>query len=252
MDENIMKNWKRIWGNRYADKEKLDSGNVKEVFMELKRLTGNDTLGGQGVSYEAYTKQFAMARREMSFSPIKDFVPESYFEVGCGSGALLFLLQQDRTSIGRNFISGGVDYSQSFIEAARQVLYETRELYCAEAIELDTSIKYDCVFSYSAFEYFYDYEYAKDVMEKMLIKANHSVAVLDVHNKKLSDAYDDYRRSIMPDYDERYADLKKLFYDKFFFIDFAEKHDLDVKFTSCKLDGYWNAPFTFDVYFYKR
>lgn len=246
MEENKMKNWKRIWGNRYADRERLNGSDVREVFMELKRLTGNDTLSGQGVSYEAYIKQFSMVRREMSFSPVGDRLLNSYFEVGCGSGALLFLLQQDGLDI------GGVDYSPSFIEAAEQVIKTPRELYCAEASELDTSIKYDCVFSFSAFEYFYDYDYAKRVMEKMLEKANYSVAILDVHDKRLDKAYEDYRRSVIADYDVKYADLKKLFYEREFFIDFAIEHDLDIKLTGCRLDGYWNAPFTFDVYFFKR
>lgn len=252
MQDSDMQNWKRIWGNRCVDTEKLASRDVKEVFMELKRLTGNDTVGGQGVSYEAFVKQFAMAKREMAFSPLQDFEPQSYFEVGCGSGALLFLLQQEESPLRGGLVLGGMDYSSSLIDAAEQVLDHPKELYCAEASEIDSAIQYDCVFSYSAFEYFYDYDYAKNVLKKMLEKANHSIAVLDVHDKRLGEEYLAYRRSIISDYDEKYAGLNKLFYDKAFFIRFAEENALDIKFTSCRLDGYWNAPFTFDVYFYKR
>lgn len=246
-----MQNWKKIWGGKIADPAKLSNNCLEDLFMELKRLTGNDTVGNGGVSYEAFLKQYQMVKKEMAFSTKSEDTPNSFFEVGCGSGALLLLLQNDLKKQFDVYSVGGMDYSESLIEAAKLVLDNPTEIYCSEASELATNIKYDCVFSYSAFEYFYDYEYAKTVLDKMIEKANRSVAVLDVHDINKKSEYNEYRRSIIPNYDEKYADLQKLFYDKSFFVSYAENNNLDLKITSCRLDGYWNAPFTYDVYLYK-
>lgn len=47
-DEVIMSNWHGIWNNRIPNDEKLASGNFEEKFIELKRLTGNDTMKNGG------------------------------------------------------------------------------------------------------------------------------------------------------------------------------------------------------------
>ena len=244
-EANVMDNWKRIWGNRKVIRENIKCADFETVFMELKRLTGNDTLANGGVGYPAFVKQFEQVYQELTFAD--SFSANSFFEVGCGSGALLLLLQNKK---GKEV--GGLDYSNALIKVAKEVIEQPKELYCAEAIELDTKIKYDCLFSFSAFEYFRDYDYANEVLKRMLEKANYSMAVLDVHDINLQEKYVEYRRSVIPDYDEKYADLHKLFYDKSFFVEFAEKNNLDIKITGCKLEGYWNAPFTYDVYFIKN
>ena len=44
-------NWKKIWSSKKTILSEIDSQDEKSIFMELKRLTGNDTTGN-GVSYE--------------------------------------------------------------------------------------------------------------------------------------------------------------------------------------------------------
>lgn len=263
-----MDTWKDIWANRSVRTEELESGAPERVFMELKRLTGNDTLGGEGVPYRAFVKWFDAVYQELTFPQSPDDGPWSFFEVGCGSGALLYLLAQRGP-----YLVGGLDYSKALVDTAVKILNglsdahhegsgerggctcrkaQVRELYCAEAIALDTALKYDAVFSFSAFEYFRDYEYATEVLERMTKKSNHTVAILDVHDLWLRDKWLAHRRALIPNYDERYRNLDKLFYDKDFFLRFADHHGLDIKFTSCRIEGYWNAPFTYDVYFYRR
>ena len=38
-------NWKKIWSSKKTILSEIDSEDEKSIFMELKRLTGNDTTG---------------------------------------------------------------------------------------------------------------------------------------------------------------------------------------------------------------
>lgn len=243
MGENVsMENWQKIWSAKKADKDLLTSEDIESVFMELKRVDGNDTLG-DGVSYHAFCRQYEYMVR--GFKGDKDAI-ESIFEAGCGSAPFLFLLEKDGYRV------GGMDYSQPHIEAAKEVLSHPEEIYCEEAICMKTDVKYDCVFTNSMFEYFPDYEYASEVLKRMCDKSLYCVAVLDVHDLAKEEAYLSYRRAVIADYDVKYKGLAKLFYDKQFFVDFAAEHGMDIKIAASKLDGYWNKEFVFDVYMYKN
>lgn len=242
-DAVIMENWRQIWNNRELDMEKLLSNDIRERFMELKRLTGNDTMGKNGVSYENFMKQYRHMAEDLA--GINGEKPKSVFEVGCGSGPYLMMYEHDGLEI------GGMDYAQTLIDAARAVLKEPRELYCGEAVNLKTEIKYDAVFSTSAFEYFENDAYAIKVLDLMLDKARYSIGILDAHDAALEEEYLAYRRAAMENYDERYKGLAKKFYSREFFENYAKARGLKVIFKKSYLDGYWNQPFVFDAYMYK-
>ena len=241
-DEVIMSNWQRIWNKKTPIEEKLYSDSIEEIFMELKRLTGNDTIKNGGVTYQSFIKQYTRLKEMLS----QKHDIKSFFEVGCGSGPYLMLMENDGYQI------GGMDYADTLIAVAEKVLKKPKELYCDEAKNLGTQVEYDAVFSTSAFEYFESEEYAEEVLDRMLKKARHSIAILDVHDAALREKYVEYRRSVIENYDERYKGLSKMFFDKDFFEVYAKGHDLDLHIESSKLDGYWNQQFVFDVYLYKR
>lgn len=236
--------WHKIWTGK-----KLDTGSVftgtEELFMELKRLDGWDSTGKE-ITYSAFVQQYKKIKNELSFDP-RDMGREvkSVFETGCGSGPMLLLFQQD------GFETGGMDYSASLIGSASEVLGDTRELYCGEAACMDTSVKYDAVFSNSVFEYFPDEGYALKVLEKMYEKTNYSIGVLDVYDIRYKEEFAACRKSLDPDFEERYRDLPKLFLDKGFFTRFAESHHMDIRFSVADLEGYWNNPFVFDCFMVK-
>lgn len=243
MSENVnMENWRRIWSSKKADKDLLTSEDIESVFMELKRVDGNDTLG-DGMDYQAFRKQYQYMVKNLKGD--RDEM-KSVFEAGCGSAPFLFLLEKDGYTV------GGMDYSMPHVEAAKEVLERPVEVYCDEAIHIKTDVKYDCVFTNSMFEYFSDYEYALEVLKKMYEKSLYCVAVLDVHDLSKEQAYLEYRRSVISDYDVKYEGLQKLFYDKQFFMNFATEHGMDIKISASKLDGYWNREFVFDVYMYRN
>lgn len=76
--------------------------------------------------------------------------------------------------------------------------------------------------------------------------------LLDVHDAEKRDDFLQVRRALDPDYDERYKNLDKLFYARSFFERFAEKHGLFVVFVDSTIEGYWNNPFIYHVYFYRE
>lgn len=149
-----------------------------------------------------------------------------------------------------------MDYSSKQIEIARKVFADDRqhnvkELVCDEASNLSTDIQYDAVFANSVFSYFPNEEYAETVLNKMLVKTKLSIGLIDIHNIEMENEFEEYRRKIVEDYEIKYKDLKKIFYRKDFFLEWAKKNNCGIEFYDSDVEGYWNNQFVFDVYIYK-
>ena len=237
-------NWKCLWSGRTAEKSILHSGNMEKIFMELKRANGFDVVK-DGISYESFLGQHREMKERLSYSLPKGKLLQSVYEVGCGSGANLFLFENEGVTC------GGIDYSESLLGCAKQVL-RTADIRCDEACKLPAEPKYDAAISVSVFGYFTDESYAEAVLEKMCQKARYSVGVLELADVEKEDAYIAYRKQIIPNYEERYKGLPRQFYSKDFFEAFARKHDMDIKITPVDMKDYWNSQFYFDCYLYKR
>lgn len=237
-------NWQSIWSSRSAQEDILRSGAPQKVFMELKQANGFDVVK-DGVSYESFLSQYRQMKEQLSRRLPEGEILHSVYEVGCGSGANLFLLERE------GIACGGIDYSPSLLRCAKQVL-RTADIRCNEACELPAAPKYDAVISVSVFGYFTDERYAETVLEKMSQKANRAVGVLELADMEKKEAYTAYRKQIIPNYEERYKGLPRLFYSKMFFENFARKHGLYVEFCPVNMPDYWNSQFYFDCYLYKR
>lgn len=241
MNEN---NWKSVWEKRMADMSILQGNHEREIVLELKRCNGFDVLG-DGLSYEAILQQYQEIKENLSMSQgMNTKYINSVYEVGAGSGANLFLFEKDGIQ------AGGLDYSKTLTEIAGCVLH-TDDIVCDEAINLNVSPKYDAVLSNSVFSYFIDENYAMQVLEKMYLKAERSIGIIDIHDEEKKNDFLEYRRKSITDYDEKYRNLPKLFYSKDFFADFAKKHGMEIKFVNSNMDGYWNNKFVFNCYLYK-
>lgn len=241
MNEN---NWKSVWEKRIADMSILRGNNEREIVLELKRCNGFDVLG-DGLCYEAIRQQYQEIKENLSMSQGMSSKPiNSIYEVGAGSGANLFLFEKDGIQV------GGMDYSKTLAEIARRVLH-TDDFVCDEAINLNISPEYDALLSNSVFSYFTDKNYAMMVLEKMYLKAERSIGIIDIHDEEKKNEFLEYRRKSIIDYDEKYKNLPKLFYSKGFFADFAKKHSMEIKFVNSNMDGYWNNEFVFHCYLYK-
>lgn len=241
-----MNNWKEIWEKRFADKEILLKGEKSDIFLELKRSNGFDVYEDDAPGYDAWIRQYNQIKHELAFDKDKETLTlGSVFEVGCGSGANLYLFECDGISC------GGLDYSKNLIEIASQVL-ASEDLTCAEAINMKTEIKYDAILSNSVFSYFPDETYAISVLEEMYQKARHSIGIIDIHDIDKKEEFITYRKGSIKDYEERYKNLPKLFYSKKLFMDFASRHEMDIKFSISDVDNYWNNNFVFNCYMYKK
>ena len=231
--------WKAVWNRRHANKAAL-SGSWQDIFLELKRMNGFDVMDG-GIPLDSLLMQ---ARRIKELLHLAAGM--SVFDVGCGAGANLYLLQRDGIAV------GGTDYSAALVEAARGVLPGARELTCGEADAFDTTLTYDAALSNSVFSYFPDEAFAERVLTRMLEKATGAIGLIDLHDAAKKEDFLAYRRAAIPDYDERYKGLSNLFFPRSFFEDFARAHDLRIVFTPMQLRGYWNAPFVFNCFMYRE
>lgn len=221
-------------------------GDSERIFLELKRVAGWDATG-EMLSYEQFYGQYVRTKNELEFSAEQRRRPmRSIYEVGCGCGANLFLFQNDGIEV------GGIDYSSSEIEIAGKVLENPRELICNEAVHISAEIKYDAVLSNSVFSYFESYDYAARVLEGMYQKANYSIGIVDIHDSTKKDAFIAYRKDIIEGYEERYRDLPKFFYEKAFFLEFAQQHNMSIRFSKPGMKGYWNNDYVFDCFMIKE
>lgn len=234
-------NWKNIWEKRSLNEEALGSDDINKLFSELKRADGFDVGGGE-LSQEALLGQYEDIKQRLikgAPSPVK-----SVYEFGCGSGANLLLFERD------GFTCGGIDYSGALTDIALKVL-KTRDITCSEAINAEVEPKYDCILSNSVISYFPDTEYTLGVLEKMFRKTNYSIGLVDVHDIEKKEDFTAYRRKNIENYDEKYADLHKLFYSKEFFSDFAREQGLKIEFSESAVENYWNNEFVFNCFMYK-
>jgi len=238
MRDRRMNNWKKIWDKKTVEDSIILNGDRKSVLLELKRCNGFDVV--DGMSYDAFYRQYEEIRDNLQ----RYGIIKSVYEVGCGSGANLYLFE------GEGYDSGGLDYSHSLAEIAGNIL-STKDILCAEAIDMTTDKMYDAVFSNSVFSYFENEEYAEKVLEKMYKKARNVIGLIDIHDIEKKEDFVIYRRKVVEDYDKRYADLPKLFYNRQFFEEFARRHKMSINFLESNVEGYWNNQFVFSCYMYK-
>jgi len=231
--------WKAIWNQRKPTADAL-AGSWQEVFLELKRLNGYDVMG-DGISLEAFLEEDIQIRELLGLS-----VNSSVFEIGCGTGANIYLMARDGMTV------GGIDYAGSLIEIAHKVLPHSSELSSGEADIIATEQKYDAVFSNGVFPYFPDEAYVERVLTRMLEKSRGPVGIMGLHDIETKEDYLAFRRANIPNYDELYKGLNKLFCSRSLFKNFAAAHNLDVKFPEIALDGYWNTPFIFNCFMYRK
>ena len=231
--------WREIWNRRKPVTGGL-TGDWEHIYLELKRLNGYDIMEG-GISLDAWLELDAEIQQRLHLTH-----GDRVFEVGCGAGANLYLMQR------AGIIVGGTDYAEGLVAIARTVLPHAAELYAGEADAIDTAQKYDAVFTNGVLHYLPDLGYAEHVLLRMLEKTTGAIGLIDVHDRDREEDFHAYRRSVIPDYDERYKGLSNLFFPRSFFEDFARAHDLHIVFTPMQLRGYWNAPFIFTCFMYRK
>ena len=235
-----MNKWKEIWEKRTADDEFFQtSKDPKLIWQELKRIDGFDVGTGEDPKdyYDSFYNMWDKGNQQLTKN-VGEW--DSIFEVGCGAGATLYLFAQ----IGK--LVSGIDYSSQSVEIAKKILKDA-DIKCLEANKITTDEKYDIVMADSVFAYFQDEKYALEVLNKMYDKAQKAVFITEVFNKDLEKECLSYRRSQIPNYDQRYKDLDKLFLPKDFFKSFMRKKKGELVYTNIDNKYYWNSKFMYNV-----
>ena len=237
-----MNTWKEIWNRKGGNFDELLSEKDEfAVYRELKRLDGYDVSVENG---EAYYRNFYNSAVSMWESINNEIGMDSAYEAGCGSGANLYLLNN------RGIKVGGIDYSANLANIARKMVGEEC-IEIGEAINMAVDEKFDVVFSDGVFPYFSDETYGEAVVEKMYEKAKKAIIILEIFDKEMKAECEEHRRSMIDNYDEKYAGLDKTFYSREMFRRFAQKHKCRIEFGDVKNEHYWNSRYLFNCFIYK-
>lgn len=220
-------NWSDIWESRISEAQKMSHG-------ELLAVNGYDN------PRSTLTTRNLSVAQDFYWNIIKLNPHDSVYEVGCGSGAFLYRLYDERYKV------GGLDLSSSLIELAKTNL-PGGQFTQADAMDLDTTEKWDHVMSFSLFFYFPDMKYAEKVLMKMIEKANKTVSLYDLPNLQMKEDAERARREGIENYDVEYAGLKHLYFTKKWFCDFAQKKKLHLTIFDQKIDDYENGKYRFCV-----
>ena len=236
--------WQELWNNRKINFDELSSEDETRLILELKRIVGWD-FKNVVVDADEFKREYEYLKESLG---LKDKTSASVFEVGCGSGANLYFFKKD------GFKIGGSDYAENLLDVAKRILGEKFFVECIadEATNLPTEIKYDAVFAAAVFYYFPDLDYVEKVLDRMVDKATHSIGLLRLLDAAAKEDYLKYRREHTKNYDELYKNLPKLFLPKKFFEEYAAKNNLSIKFSKHHIEGFWNEPFNFDCFLYKK
>jgi len=231
-----MDKWREVWSKKEISSTKHAS--LKDLIL----ADGFDT--GVGSYDEDSWREMAIdffGRTNFSKSA-------SVLEIGCGSGAFLFALNE---LIKAKYF--GLDYSSNHIDIAKIALPEAN-LVAAEANSaVFDDVSFDVIFSHSVFQYFPDLNYAEDVIERWCkkIKQGGSLVLLDLNDKQYEDNYHNERMLAYTnpdDYYENYKGLEHLFFDKAKLVNTLELCGMDhIEFFLHAVADYGNAKFRFNV-----
>lgn len=230
-----MKNdWKIIWNNR-------NTNDIDTVLEKLISLDGFD-CGAGAITKDSWEEYCSYIISKLN---IKN--NETVFEYGCGSGALLYVLNK-KFNIG----VGGCDYSKVLIERALE--YVGGEFYCASAVDIKPIKKYDYSISNSVFQYFSSYQYAINVVENMLKNTNRGIAILDVNDADKKEYAELKRRNMLSveEYNKKYKGLEHRYYHKSWWNELSLKLDCDIIIENQVIKNYGNAEFRYNVFLKKR
>ena len=229
-----MKNWKKIWNERTVKSEE------STILSQLISADGFDT-GYGSISEDDWSDYITRIMNKLHISK-----KHSIYEVGCGAGAFLYKFYLNGHSV------GGLDYSEKLINIAKEHM-PNGEIYVNEAVNMDSTKKYDFVVSNSVFFYFESYEYAESVIEKMIKKSKNGIIILEVNDLEKKAESMKLRKGFMSDeeYELKYAGLEHLYYEKRWFENIAKKYNLEIEIEQQNIKNYANNNYRFNVFLTK-
>ncbi|MGH9441840.1 MAG: class I SAM-dependent methyltransferase [Thermoanaerobaculia bacterium] len=228
--------WREIWSARTVPASLILG------LSELIELDGFDT--GAGRVEVADWRAYARAVAEL----LRIAAGDSVYEVGCGSGAFLFAIQE--------FLDvrlAGSDYSPALIEVARRTV-AGGDFEVLDAQDVPGAPSYGFVISNSLYQYFPGLAYASRALQRMIAKASRAVAVLDVPDLARRGEAEELRRAALPpdEYARRYSGLEHLHYERDWFRDRAAENGMDCRILSSLLPNSAQSEFRFGAILTRR
>jgi cyclopropane fatty-acyl-phospholipid synthase-like methyltransferase len=228
------KTWDEIWNNRRIS----SPDQSQDISLEdMLNADGFDTPTAKLNSVEYWEEYIRGISKKIDLAP-----GDSVFEIGCGCGAFLYLWYKEGHRV------GGIDYSENLISFARHAM-KGMDFRVSEAIDLDTEEKYDVVLSNGVFLYFKDYSYARKVVEKMIMKAGKTIAILEIPDLAKKEESERARRAALPEgeYDKKYEGLQHLYFERDWFTQFSDKSGYKIEIFDQDIKGCRNSQFRFNV-----
>jgi len=223
-----MKTWKEIWKNRSLN----DIEDTTLNHQALIKLNGFDAPSSH-IPLSSLALWQEQLKRELRID-----IADSVYEVGCGSGGFLYNLYK------QGFHIGGCDISESLINYAKEALPKGKwEITSANNININ---RWDHVLSFSVFHYLTPSE-AKETLLRMIMKAKHSVAILDINNAMKEEAFENHRSEIYENYAERYKDLKQTYYHKSWWIDILDSLGVNYRIYDQDIQNYEIGKFRYNI-----
>jgi ubiquinone/menaquinone biosynthesis C-methylase UbiE len=164
-------------------------------------------------------------------------------EVGCGSGMILGPLSRMSSMV------AGVDFASSLIQKIQKVI-PNGEFHVSEANNLPFGdATFDKILSFSVFQYFPDFSYAKEVLNEMVrcTKNNGRIYIGDIPDFALAERYEEIKMRYTVHEDFKDEDLKHLFYSRTFFQEFFKDLNCKCEIFDGFVRGYVNSKFRFNV-----
>jgi trans-aconitate methyltransferase len=232
----VSSEWRKVW-----ERQGLEAGgaNRDPVLSDLILADGFNTGFGD-LTIEAWSGFVTRICNSMRL-----VAGDSLFDVGCGSGAFLYLPYLNGVTV------GGVDYATSQIARAQRAMPKGT-FAVGEAVTVDTSNRFDVVMSCAVFLYFDSLDYAREVIQRMRRKAIRAVAILDIPDAATAETALAHRQEVLggPEaYSRRYAGLDHQVYDRDWFAEIMQDAGLvDIRVESQDIAGYENGRFRFNAF----
>lgn len=230
----MAENWEEIWNKKKTLNFGLEPEETSLIFKELIKANGFDTAVGKITlsSWFKYLKDLGKL--------LKVKQNDTIYEIGCGSGALLYYFYLKGNQV------AGIDYSSSLIETSSRLMKDMNFL-VGEASKVKIDPLYDIVISNSVFFYFPDYNYAKYVLNAMLSKSKRVIGIFDIPNLKYKKQSEAKRASLIENYKMNYKNLPHLYYPKKWFLDIAEEYGYDITIVDQNIKNYINNEYRYNV-----
>lgn len=231
----MQNNWYTIWNKRQV----TETENL--TLASLIAADGFDTAYGS-VNEMAWIKYIQHIAAKLQIIP-----KDSLFEVGCGAGAFLYPFYQQGNKV------AGIDYSVKLVKIAIDVM-PTADISVGEAIDIQTENQFDIVLSNGVFLYFHNYDYAAQVLQRMVKIAKKSVGVFDIPDLSKQNEALASRKAILGDaeYEKKYKDLNHLYYSKDWFGQVLSTAAVKITIEDQYIENYSNSQYRFNVFIYKQ